>query len=447
MQVGVMLRAPWREPIAVLSGFAEQPWTLGFLSDGSGPRARWSYLATAPDAVLQLDHADPADPFEALKHFAGPPCETLPDGPPFQGGIAGFAAYELGDQVESLGLRRAAPWPDLAVARYPAILGFDHHTKAVVAVGRGTTRAHAERQARRALSWLRAPPRPVRADALADGLIGSCGRRYEAEVAAVIDQIRAGDIFQANIARSWTCRLRAKVTPFDLLARLSAQSPAPFAAYLRLEHLAVVSNSPERFLSVDAGGRVETRPIKGTRPRAESLAEDTELAEALVTSPKDRAENLMIVDLMRNDLARVCVAGSVSVPALWALESFTNVHHLVSTLVGRLAHGKTAVDIMRAAFPPGSVTGAPKVQAMRTIAGLEAPRGPYCGAMFWLGFDGALDSNILIRTAACVADDHGWQVEARAGAGIVADSDPRAERLETEAKISALARALYGALA
>ncbi|RYF87833.1 MAG: aminodeoxychorismate synthase component I, partial [Caulobacteraceae bacterium] len=159
-------------------------------------------------------------------------------------------------------------------------------------------------------------------------------------------------------------------------------------------------------------------------------------------SDKDRAENLMIVDLMRNDLARVSPAGSVTTPELFAVESFANVHHLVSTVAARLAPGLTAIDLMRAAFPPGSVTGAPKVQAMKVIAGLEPPRGPYCGSLFWAGADGAFDSSVLIRTAAFARRGDGWRVEARAGAGIVADSDPRAERLETEAKIAALQGAL-----
>jgi para-aminobenzoate synthetase component I len=150
----------------------------------------------------------------------------------------------------------------------------------------------------------------------------------------------------------------------------------------------------------------------------------------------------MIVDLMRNDLARVCAPGTVKVPSLFSLESFANVHHLVSTVTGQLRQGLGATDLLRAAFPPGSITGAPKVQAMKVIAELESPRGPYCGSLFRLGFDGDFDSSVLIRTAACVETPAGWHVEARAGAGIVADSDPRAERLETEAKIAALLRAL-----
>lgn len=229
--------------------------------------------------------------------------------------------------------------------------------------------------------------------------------------------------------------------PFDLFARLLDQSAAPFAAYLRLPGLALVSNSPERFLQVREGA-AQTKPIKGTRPRGADPASDAALAAELLASDKDRAENLMIVDLMRNDLARVCAPGSVKVPALWALESFANVHHLVSTVTGALSPGRDALDLLAAAFPPGSITGAPKVQAMKVIAELETPRGPYCGSLFWAGADGGFDSSVLIRTAACVETAGAWRVEARAGAGIVEGSDPHAERLETEAKIAALAKAL-----
>jgi para-aminobenzoate synthetase component 1 len=264
-------------------------------------------------------------------------------------------------------------------------------------------------------------------------------------VADVVARIGAGEIFQANIARGWAGRLAAGARPFDLFARLAGESAAPFAAYARWPGLALVSNSPERFLSAHADGRVETRPIKGTRPRSDDPDEDAYLAAELTDSAKDRAENLMIVDLMRNDLSRVSVPGSVRVPDLWRLETFANVHHLVSTVTGKLQPGVGALDLMAAAFPPGSVTGAPKVQAMRVIAAHEAPRGPYCGSVFWAGFDGAFDSSVLIRTAAFVEDGQGWRFEARAGAGIVADSDPPMESDETEAKIAAIARA-FGAV-
>lgn len=441
MQCVAQLSVFWREPVEVLSAFADEPWALALLSGGEGPEGRWSYVARAPDRTLTVAAEDPRDPFAELAALRGPVQATAEDGPPFQGGVVVLAAYELGDRVEPLGLGRQAAWPDLIAARYPAVLAFDREQMAVIAVGRGGTPAAAEAAARQALAWLEPPVREPRSGALTAGLMPSDPETYEAAVADVVARIHAGEIFQANIARAWNGRLADGASPFDLFARLARQSAAPFAAYFRMPGLALVSNSPERFLAV-RGAEVETKPIKGTRPRGRDADTDAANARELSASAKDRAENLMIVDLMRNDLARVCTAGSVKVPELCEVESFANVHHLVSTVTGRLAEGRDAFDLLRAAFPPGSITGAPKVQAMKTIAGLESPRGPYCGSLVWAGFDGAMDSSVLIRTAACVQDTDGWRVEARAGAGIVADSDPRAERLETEAKIAALARAL-----
>jgi para-aminobenzoate synthetase component 1 len=431
---------PWKDPVDVLSAFADAPWTLGLLSGASG---RWSYIAHAPTRTLTIGPRDPNDAFAALAGLLGEPGDRLVDGPDFQGGAAGLCAYELGDRVEPLGLERSE-WPDLAAGLYDAILAFDHEQRQVRALGRGADRDQAQLRAGQAASWLATAASRPRSGALTACLRSHDGDAYEAAVAEVVDRIEAGEFFQANVARAWTSRLTPGARPFDICARLAQQSPAPYAAYLRLERMAVVSNSPERFLRV-AEGVAETRPIKGTRPRGGDPASDAALAAELSASPKDRAENLMIVDLMRNDLSRVCAPGSVSAPALWTLETFANVHHLVSTVRGRLAAGRTAVDLLRACFPPGSVTGAPKVQAMKTIARLERPRGPYCGSIFWIGADGAMDSSVLIRTAACVEDGAGWRIEARAGAGIVADSDPIAERLETEAKASALIRALEGA--
>ncbi|HPA38333.1 MAG TPA: anthranilate synthase component I family protein [Phenylobacterium sp.] len=447
MQVAAQLRTAWRDPLGVISAYADEPWTLALVSGGGGPRGRWSYLARRPEATLTLGAEDPRDPFEALAELLGPTGEHLPNGPPFQGGVAGLAAYELGDRVEALGLARSPGWPDLAAARYRSVLAFDHQLRQVTAFGRGFDEVEAEDAAFEAMTWLQTLPRPQRRGRLAEGLTGSDGAAYQAAVAEVVARIGAGEIFQANIARQWRGRLAEGVRPFDVLARLARSSAAPFAAYLRLERAAVVSNSPERFLKLDADGQAETRPIKGTRPRGATPEADAALAQELAASAKDRAENLMIVDLMRNDLARVSRPGSVVVPELWETESFANVHHLVSTVRSRLADGRSALDLLRAAFPPGSITGAPKVQAMKIIAGLEPPRGPYCGSLFWVGADGALDSSVLIRTLACRRDDAGWAVEARAGAGVVADSDPAAELAETEAKIAALVAALTGDVA
>jgi para-aminobenzoate synthetase component 1 len=442
MRTTLIVEAPWREPAAVLSALGERPWTLGLLSGGTG--AGWSYVAAEPSAARILAPDDPQDPVAAVAALAGPPAEIHPDGPPFQGGVAGLLAYELGDRFEPLGLARHDGWPDLALARYDTLLAFPPQGRKVLAIGRGDDRAEAQARVGAALAWLDLPARPAGAP-LAVALEPDSPAAYEVGVAEIVRRIAAGEIFQANLARRWIGRLAPGAAPVDLMTRLTATSPAPFAAFLRLEDRAVVSNSPERFIRVarqDGALVAETQPIKGTAPRGATPAEDAALAAALAASPKDRAENLMIVDLMRNDLARVCVAGAVATPELFRLASFANVHHLVSTVTGRLAPGRRAPDLLRAAFPPGSITGAPKVQAMKVIADLEGPRGPFFGAMLWLRDDGAMDSNVLIRTAGFIQDADGWRLEARAGAGIVADSRPTSERAETEAKIAALAAAL-----
>jgi para-aminobenzoate synthetase component 1 len=435
-----MIKAPWRDPAEVLSAFADEPFALGLLSDGEGERGRWSYVARAPARTLLIEPDDARDPFEALAALIGPPRQAIRDGPPFQGGVAGLASYELGDRIEPLGLGRMAGWTDLACARYDAVLAFDHARREIIAVGID------EAEARRALTWLRAPagPRPE-PGRLTNTLESPPACAHEAAVAVVTGRIAAGEIFQANLARAWTGWLAADRRPFDLALRLASCSPAPFAAYFRLAGRAVVSNSPERFLRVRPEGgclRAETRPIKGTTRRGRTLEQDDAAADALAASAKDRAENLMIVDLMRNDLARVAAPGSVEVPELFAVERFANVSHLISTVTARLDAGRTALDLMAAAFPPGSITGAPKVQAMKVIADHEPPRGPFFGSMFWAGFDGAFDSNVLIRTIAFEESEDGWRFETRAGGGVVADSDPVGERAETDAKISAILDAL-----
>ena len=441
MRSVVILEADWREPVQVMNAWAERPFALGLLSSG-GDRGRWSYLTRDPEATLTFSPDDPRDPFEAMRELLGPGGPSVEDGPPFQGGLAGLLTYELGVRVEEVGHPSHPEWPLLACGLYLGLLAFDHQRRRVLAIGRGVDDQEARRKALAALGWMEGAPGPARPNRLTDGFDSlTPGETYEASVADVTTRIADGEIFQANIARAWGGRLCTGVRPFDLVVRLGEQSPASFCAYLRLPGRAVVSNSPERFLSVDAKHRIETRPIKGTRPRGSSPAQDQALMQELIDCEKDRAENLMIVDLMRNDISRVCPAGTVEAPELFRIESFANVHHLVSTVTGSLTPGLGVLDALKAAFPPGSITGAPKVQAIKAIAGYEGPRGPYCGSMFWAGFDGAGDSSVLIRTASFLEDDGGWRFEARAGAGIVADSDPHQERLETEAKIDALRRA------
>ena len=427
----------WADPVAVASAFADELHACVLLSSADG----WSYVLRRPDVV----GGDDPEP------LLGPEA-PLADGPPFQGGVVGLAAYEFSARLEPTAPQVRGDWPDLILLRYPALLAFHAGQRRALAIGRGPDARAAAAQADFALSWLdetRTEDEPGRLAAHID--LATCDQAHAAAVAETVGRIEAGEIFQANLARPWRGRLAAGRTPFDLFRRLARQSPAGYAAYLRLPGRALVSNSPERFLSVrrEADGLwAESHPIKGTRPRGADPAADAALAAELLASAKDRAENLMIVDLMRNDIARVAVPGTVSVPQFATLESYANVHHLVSRVRGRLKARHTAWDAFLAAFPPGSVTGAPKLQAMSVIARHEAPRGPYCGSLFWAGTDGALEASVLIRTVALeerlTENAAGWAFEARAGGGIVADSDPHAEVAETTAKVGAILAALAG---
>ncbi len=431
-------RLDWVEPLAVAAGLNRRDGALALLAGAGDPAAhggRWSFVGCEPDRVF-VGAVDDAAPFEALRDadFAG-------------GGVVGLMSYDAGARPATG--TRAEIWPDLMLARYPALLAFDHATGEVLAVGRGVDAAEAEGQARRAAGWRGEAMEPSVSSAPADAFNGEAPpEAYEAAVADVVARIGAGELFQANIARAWSGRLEAGRDPFEVVARLSAERGAAYGAFWRLGERALVSNSPELFLTLDpASGRIETRPIKGTRPRDADPARDAELAAALAASAKDRAENLMIVDLMRNDLARAAVPGSVRVERLFEVERHSTVHHLVSTVTATARPGVGAPGVLEATFPPGSITGAPKHQAMKVIAGHEAPRGPWCGSLFGLGLagDGGLTASVLIRTASFDRDEVGWRWRALAGAGIVADSDPRAEREETDAKIRALKEALSGA--
>jgi para-aminobenzoate synthetase component 1 len=431
----VLLPAPWREPLDVLGPIADEPFALGLLSDGS-EEGRWSYVARAPVRIFNS-----LDELQGLTAGLAPHADQ-PDLPPFRGGAAGLASYEWGATLEASSPQARTGWPDLIGGVYHSLLAFDHKLKRVWAVGRGGSRPMATRQAETALALLHAPARPLHPWKPASFVASKGPASHRTAVAQVVAAICRGEIFQANIARVWKGRLASGAEPFDLLARLVRQSPAPFAGYLRLPGRAIVSDSPERFVQVSPSGRALCQPIKGTRPRGHTPTEDRALAKALLASAKDRAENLMIVDLMRNDLARVCQSGSVKVEAFCALESFTNVHHLVSTITGQLQPGRTAVDLLAAAFPPGSITGAPKLQAMTVIARHETARGPYCGSLFWAGSDGAFDSSVLIRTVALEEDAKGWRFETRAGGGVTADSDPGEEDAEAITKIAAIRAAM-----
>ena len=413
-------RLPWREPLSVAAGLRDHDGALALLSDG-GPLGRWSWVAAEPDLV----RIEPVDgDLDILRE------------PDFADGVVGLLAYDAGARPATG--PRPDIWPDLILARYPAMLAFDHQAREIVVLGRDEVAAD------RAEAWLADAVEPVPPPPPALAFTAEApGSAYEAAVADVVSRIAAGELFQANIARAWTGELGPAADPFDVLLRLAGRASA-YGAFWRIGDRAIVSNSPELFLTFDAATRrIETRPIKGTRPRDPDPARDAALAADLQASAKDRAENLMIVDLMRNDLARAAQPGTVAVDRLFEIESLPTVHHLVSTVTASARPGVGPADLLEATFPPGSITGAPKHQAMKVIAAHEPPRGAWCGSLFHIS-EGRLTASVLIRTAAFERVSGAWRFRTLAGAGIVADSDPAAELAETDAKIRALREALIG---
>jgi para-aminobenzoate synthetase component 1 len=414
---------------------------------------------------------DDTDPFrflaDRLTRWRSEPVAGLP---PFQAGAAGLFGYDLCHHVERLPRPRFDDFqvPDLAVGFYDWVITFDHEEKRAWLVSTGFPETEPWRRRRRAARRLREIKETVAGGAwrvkCKSTAGGACPRSspasvhpsaawpvprlpqllssfspdsYLGAVRRIIEYIQAGDCFQVNLAQ----RLLhpAGVPPLELYGRLRQRNAATFAGYFDLGDYIVASASPERFLRVH-NGEVETRPIKGTRPRGRTSDKDRARAEELLASAKDRAENVMIVDLLRNDLGRVCRYGSVRVPAVCRLESYAFVHHLVSEVRGRLREGLTPVDLLRAAIPGGSVTGAPKIRAMEIIAELEpTARGPYCGSLGYIGFDGSMDINILIRTFTV---GRGW-IQFPVGGGIVADSVPEHEYEETWHKADGLLQALH----
>jgi para-aminobenzoate synthetase component I len=447
------------DPLGGFARFAHSPGPI-FLDSArpGGDAARYSFIAADPFLTLKArdgwiedgESRFAGDPFAALaERLARYPVESEPDLPPFQTGAAGYFAYDLARHLERLPAHRIddQPLPDLLMGFYDWVIAYDHAAKKAWAMssghpGKTPAERHSRATARLAgvIRQLAEPPALPNAIVRAEPKSDVERAPYEGRVRRVIDYILAGDIYQANISQRFNATLPDDADPFALYCALRERNPAPFAAFIRHGNISIVSASPERFLKL-RHGHVETRPIKGTRPRGRTPEEDRALAEELTASEKDRAENLMIVDLLRNDLSRVCRDRSVEVPVLFGLESYATVHHLVSIVTGELNQGKTAIDLLRAAFPGGSITGAPKIRAMEIIAELEPTRrGPYCGSIGYVGFDGSMDTSIVIRTMAIL----GRQLTFQVGGGIVADSDPASEYDETLTKARALIETLQG---
>ena len=431
----VVRSIPYAEPVEVFAALSGHSMAVMLESAGPGPdTGRYSAVACDPALVLKAEWPDAFERLDQLWNAL--PKFTCPADWPIGPGLFGSFGYQLRCALERLPSRHAREDEpdDLLLGLFDTVVVFDLvERRAAVIAGdfvaeRSPAAARAETLAARTIPALPPVDWTVEADWSAD----LSPEEHAAGVSRVLDYILAGDIYQANFTQRWIGPRPAGLEGLDLYRRLRALSPAPYAALIQDgAGQAIVAASPERFLKLSPAGRIDTRPIKGTRGRGATEDEDRDLAAALVGSAKDRAENLMIVDLLRNDLGRVAETGSVTVPELNALYSFASVHHLVSTVTARLSRGLTPVDLIRASFPGGSVTGTPKIRAMQIIDELEAgQRGAYCGAFGWIGLDGAMELSIAIRTLTLTRE----RVIAQAGGGIVADSDPMGEYREALTK-------------
>jgi len=438
----------WVDPEAAFAPHADKFGALWLdSSDLKHQAAQYSFIAIAPyqkshNQIGQLNEIKAGlQAHQAL--WNGLPDEIDQWLPPFRGGLAGFFGYDMGRQTSS--------FDSFHLGFYDTIVAFDHAAKRCFIIATGlpetTAAARADRAHSQIAFWRQnliglpnaALPDPDNCPGLAEDLQSNfTAQTYQAAVQRVIDHILDGDIFQANLAQRFTAQLNPKDTAFSYYQRLRRISPAPFSSFACFNGWSMASASPERFLQA-RHRQIETRPIKGTEPRGATEAEDKAIAERLMASEKDRAENIMIVDLLRNDLAKSCRDRSIEVPQLCVLESFSNVHHLVSTVRGHLADDKSPLDALLASFPGGSITGAPKIRAMEIINALEPnSRGPSYGSLGYIGFDGTMDVNIIIRTALIRGQDLAFHV----GGGIVADSQPQREYQETLNKAGGLIAAL-----
>ena len=458
----------------------DKPYSF-FLDSGMDPQrlGRYSFLGSEPFLAIssrgseitvirgQEHEVQHGNPFDIMGNLLDTyKLDHCPSPVPFLGGAVGYFGYDLCHFIEHLPSTSVDDLrlPESCFAFYDTIVAFDHLEGKVYLVATGFPEMEEGRRLRRARmrleeikDWLYSSHSVIASEAKQsrdrDCFVATASRNdgqdteirlksnftpeeYRKAVNRVREYIAAGDVFQVNLSQRFEADL--KIPPYELYKRLRAVNPAPFAGYLNFPGVVIVSASPERFLKVQSD-LVETRPIKGTRPRGGDSTEDERLAYELIHSNKDRAENVMIVDLERNDLGRVCHYGTVKVTELAILETFPTVFHLTSTVIGRLRRGKSNIDLLKATFPGGSITGAPKVRAMEIIDELEpTKRSVYTGSMGYLSFNEDMDVNIVIRTFLIKEGKAYFQV----GGGIIYDSDPEAEYMETLDKARALIRAL-----
>jgi para-aminobenzoate synthetase component 1 len=452
------------EPAWCFEAFVRRPFSF-FLDSGMDPGklGRYSFMGSDPFLVLRSrgdeiillrdskEEVREGNPFDVLGELLD--VYTLDRNRadiPFVGGAVGYFSYDLGRFIERL--------PDTAIddlhlpecylAFYDAVVAYDHLAGKTFVISIGFPELEESTRLRRAEERLReirnrvllSPPPLATGEGASHGssklTANFTHEDYLKAVETAREYICAGDIFQVNLSQRFEAEIN--MTPYELYKRLRKINPAPFANYFGFNGVSIVGASPERFLKV-SGDRVETRPIKGTRPRGKTTQEDGRLAQSLLASAKDRAENVMIVDLERNDIGRVCRYGTVKVTELAILETYPTVFHLTSTVVGQLREGRNRTDLLKATFPGGSITGAPKVRSMEIIDELEPTRrSVYTGSLGYLSFNGDMDLDIVIRTI--IVKDN--RVYFQVGGAITYDSDPEAEYIETLDKGRAMMQAL-----
>ena len=457
---------PYLEVNQLFSHIAHEEWAM--LLDSANYKQTFqdtncfSYIVFSPfktltvkNGVLLEDNTQINDPFLLLKHYLQSfKMQKIAGLPPFQGGLAGYFAYDLCHYIEKIPFAHMDDmnFPDLAVAFYDIVISFDHVNKKSWVISTGLPekdnllrQQRAKERLEEIIMWVQNSAKALPVDKPNNNFAAHISSNFNCEgyinnVSCAKNYIHQGDIFEVNLSQRFKAKLPVHLTPYQLYQRLCHLNPAPFAAYINLGEIVIASASPERFLSLK-DGMVVTRPIKGTAPRGQNAEDDRKLGDDLFNSIKDRAENVMIVDLMRNDLSRVCEKDSVEVTTLCGLESYPTVHHLVSVIKGKLKNHMDVIDLLKATLPGGSITGAPKIRAMEIIAELEPNRrGPYCGSIGFISFSGDMDTSIIIRTYAIHRDVVTYQV----GGAVVLDSDPMKEYQETLTKGKALRLALLG---
>lgn len=413
---------PWAEPLELAAAIDQPCWVLLYSGCQTAYSGRYSYLACHLAETMEADDFSPLE-----KRLSGPPAAT-----PFDERWFGYLAYGLKNTLERLPEDRPGRFllPRLCMMRFHHIYQFDHQLKALTLWSDGDFSALSPTIPLQGYM----PPRVESLDS------SMSDEEYLEKVARVIALIREGQLYQSNLTRKYFGKLEQSPDYFGIFRCLCEASPAPYSAYIRLGDTHILSSSPEQFLSYTYDGYIETRPIKGTAPRCDDPAADHNSRDMLAGSEKDRAENLMIVDLMRNDLSHSCKPGSIGVDELFSVTTHATIHHMSSRVYGHKSNEISTMESIKACFPPGSMTGAPKIRAMALCSELETwDRGVYSGAIGWLDKDSSAELSVVIRTLIM----NGAEFEFQVGGGIVADSTPESELREILHKSKGIIKALH----